>query len=238
MLTSFGFAFTNSRCILYIPLLRSVILLKSWTSTGFFSNSSGSSVTSSQFSPFTEMKVAFLFIYAGHHLNVRDWLVPVYGGNIIMRFNEGRHKWFVCLTNFIWRSTPNAKCQLTFLKTKLNINWHPHSLLKYHFNVTCLVERVISVSNMSDDVWFCSPQVTLHVKFQIVCVNWHAFCLVQVFVCVWMSKTRKFKSCTKSTWMESWLHTQTYDWHGGGLMHCKRTYWRFNCTTSYCNCTI
>jgi hypothetical protein len=39
----------------YIPLKWSVILLKSWTSTGYFSNSTGSSVTNCRFSPITDV---------------------------------------------------------------------------------------------------------------------------------------------------------------------------------------
>ena len=52
MLTSFLLFFMDSRYILYIPLKRSILLLKSWSSAGYFSNSTGSSVTSAQFSLF------------------------------------------------------------------------------------------------------------------------------------------------------------------------------------------
>ena len=41
----FRFLFTNLGCILYIPLGGSVVLLKSWTLTSHFSNSSSSFVT-------------------------------------------------------------------------------------------------------------------------------------------------------------------------------------------------
>ena len=51
MLASSGFAFVHLRYILSIPLKYSVILLKSPTSTGNFSNSTGSPVTKRQFSP-------------------------------------------------------------------------------------------------------------------------------------------------------------------------------------------
>jgi hypothetical protein len=51
MLWSFGFfSFCNLRYILQIPLKWSVVFLKSWTLTGCFSNSIGSSVTSGRFS--------------------------------------------------------------------------------------------------------------------------------------------------------------------------------------------
>ena len=49
MLTSSDFALFILRCILSIPLKGSVILLKSPTSTGCFSNSTGSSVTNRWF---------------------------------------------------------------------------------------------------------------------------------------------------------------------------------------------
>ena len=48
----FRFFFINLRYILWIPLKWWVIFLKSWTSTDYFSNSTGSSVTSGRFSPF------------------------------------------------------------------------------------------------------------------------------------------------------------------------------------------
>ena len=41
----------------------------------------------------------------------------------------------VCLTNFMWRATPNPKCHVTFSKTKLNVNWHLHFIPKYHLNI-------------------------------------------------------------------------------------------------------
>jgi hypothetical protein len=79
----------------------------------------------------------------------------------------------VCLTNFIWRLTSNPKCHVTFFKTKMNVNWHLHFLLKGHLNA-CLVVRVISRSKMSIDALLFSAQVTLHVKILIVHVNWRA----------------------------------------------------------------
>ena len=48
----FRFFFTNVRCIPWIPSKCSVIMLKSWTSTAYFSNSTGSFVTSGRCSPF------------------------------------------------------------------------------------------------------------------------------------------------------------------------------------------
>jgi hypothetical protein len=51
MLTSPGFAFIHSRYILQILLKQSVILLKSRTSTGYSSNSTGSSATNRRFLP-------------------------------------------------------------------------------------------------------------------------------------------------------------------------------------------
>jgi hypothetical protein len=39
----------------------------------------------------------------------------------------------VCVTNFIWHLTSNPKCSVTFLKTKMNVNWHLH----FSFIVSC-----------------------------------------------------------------------------------------------------
>ena len=68
----------------------------------------------------------------------------------------------VCLTNFSGRST--SMCHVTFLKTKMNVNWYLHILLKCHLNVTCLVVHVILISKVPVDVWFFFQQATLHVK--------------------------------------------------------------------------
>ena len=45
------FSFINLGYILFFPLHWSAIFLQSWTSTGYFSNSTGSSVTNCRFSP-------------------------------------------------------------------------------------------------------------------------------------------------------------------------------------------
>ena len=45
----------NLKYILYIPLKRSLISLKSWTSTGYLCNSTSSSVTSSWITPFIDL---------------------------------------------------------------------------------------------------------------------------------------------------------------------------------------
>ena len=47
-----GFSFTKLECVLYVPLNRLVIFLKSWISTSYFSYSTDSSVTCGRFSPF------------------------------------------------------------------------------------------------------------------------------------------------------------------------------------------
>ena len=52
----FRIVVTNLICMLQIPLKWLVIFLKSWTSTGHFSSWTGSSVTSSRFSPFIKIK--------------------------------------------------------------------------------------------------------------------------------------------------------------------------------------
>ena len=40
----------------------------------------------------------------------------------------------VYLRNFIWHSTSNPQCHVTFSKTKMNVNWHVHFILKCHLN--------------------------------------------------------------------------------------------------------
>ena len=52
--------YINLRYISWIPLKWSVILLKSWTSTTYFSNSTGSSVTNCRFSPIIAFKPSSL----------------------------------------------------------------------------------------------------------------------------------------------------------------------------------
>ena len=80
-----------------------------------------------------------------------------------------------CWTNFTWCSTSYPKCHTTFSKTKMNVDWHLHFLLKYHLHFTCLVACVIS---MSIDIWF--NFFLCHTTCQILncvchCVKLHAF---------------------------------------------------------------
>ena len=88
---------------------------------------------------------------------------------------------------YVWRisferSTLYPKCHVTFSKTKMNVDWHLHLLLKRHLNVTCLVMCVISISNVSIDVWFCF--FTNHIACQILsraCQSTHIFFLFFFF---------------------------------------------------------
>ena len=57
---------------------------------------------------------------------------------------------------YVWCSTSNPKCHVTFSGTEMNVNWHLHFLLRCHLNATCLVMRVISICTVSIDVWFFS----------------------------------------------------------------------------------
>ena len=52
----------------------------------------------------------------------------------LARINMYTHTQCLCLTNFIWRSTSNPKCHVTFLKAKMNVNWHLHFIPKCHLN--------------------------------------------------------------------------------------------------------
>ena len=51
----------------------------------------------------------------------------------------------VCLTNFIWRSISNPEYHMTFSKTKMNVNWHIHFILKCHlkFGLHNSLEKLI-----------------------------------------------------------------------------------------------
>ena len=77
---------------------------------------------------------------------IRHSLTNLHWNNLLMSLDKQRlnNDQCVCLTNSIWCSTSNPKCHVTFSKTKWNINWHLHFLLKYHLNITCLVARVTS----------------------------------------------------------------------------------------------
>ena len=96
----------------------------------------------------------------------------------------------VCLTYFIWRSTSNPKCHVTFPKTKMNVHWHLRFLLKCELNVTCLVVRVISISKVSIDVCLFLHESHCMSKSKL-CVSIDVqFIFLQVFTCQ-MSKTCK-----------------------------------------------
>ena len=59
-INTFRLLFINSWYILYIPPKQWAILLKSWTSTSYFSNSTGSSITNGRFSLFIAWKAGKL----------------------------------------------------------------------------------------------------------------------------------------------------------------------------------
>ena len=106
----------------------------------------------------------------------------------------------VCLINFIWRSTSNPKCHMMFSKTKRNVNWHLHCLLKCHLNVTCLIMRVISICKVSIDVWFFSFTSHIDMSKSKLCMPIDVqFIFVQFFVCQ-LSKTCK-KLVEKTHWL-------------------------------------
>ena len=105
------------------------------------------------------------------------------------------------IPNNVWQISFDIQLQIQsvtwrFQKHKRKVNQHLHSLLKCHLHVTCLGVRVISISNMSIDVWFFSSRVTLHVKLYIMRVNRRAFHFCASFACQ-MSNTH-----TDSQWRE------------------------------------
>ena len=71
--------------------------------------------------------------------------------------------------------TFNFKSKVSRLQKQNWLSIDSCIFFKCHLNVTCLVGRVIPISNVSIDMWFFSSQVTPHVKFYIVRVNWCAF---------------------------------------------------------------
>ena len=88
----------------------------------------------------------------------------------------------------------NPKCHMMFSKTKRNVNWHLHCLLKCHLNVTCLIMRVISICKVSIDVWFFSFTSHIDMSKSKLCMPIDVqFIFVQFFVCQ-LSKT-----CRKNT---------------------------------------
>ena len=87
-------------------------------------------------------------------------------------------------TNFIWRSTWNSKCHVTFSNTKMNINWHLHFLLKCHHNVTCLVVHDMSICKVSIDMCGFFPPKSHYMSKSKSCVSIAMqLIFVQVFEC-------------------------------------------------------
>lgn len=54
----------------------------------------------------------------------------------------------VCLTNVIWRSTSKPKSHVMFLKTKQNVNWHVHLILKCRLNFW-LHQKINNITNIN-----------------------------------------------------------------------------------------
>ena len=82
------FSFIKLGYILYTPLKWWVIFLQSWTSTGYFSNSTGSSVTSCRLSPI----IAHISYFS---------LLLLYFLSSACTESCFVHKWF-CEENFLW----------------------------------------------------------------------------------------------------------------------------------------
>ena len=109
---------------------------------------------------------------------------------------------------YVWQVSFDAQLQIQsvtwrFQKQKWIFNWHLHFLLKYHLNVTSLVVRVISISNVSIDVWglllhksHYMPNSKLCMSIDVLLFVFVCCVCVQVFACQ-MSETYKF--CVKST---------------------------------------
>ena len=87
-----------------------------------------------------------------------------------------------------------SKCHVTFLETKINVNWHLYSLLKCHMpSSTCHF-----IINVSIDVWFFLHKSYYMSNFEFCSSKWRFFFVcVQVFACQ-MSKTGK-NFCQKYT---------------------------------------
>ena len=97
----------------------------------------------------------------------------------------------VCLTNFIWHSTSNPKYHVTFSKTKKECQSTCTFSSKMSPQCPCLVVRVISISNVSIDMWFFLHKSHYMSNFKFVGVNWRAlhnlffsnFFSAEVFAC-------------------------------------------------------
>lgn len=78
----------------------------------------------------------------------------------------------MCMPNK-YHLTFNFKPKVSYdiFKNKNDVNGHLNFPVKCHLHVTCLALHVIAISNELIDVWFFPEQVTLHAKFQIVCIN-------------------------------------------------------------------
>ena len=110
----------------------------------------------------------------------------------LFKLPKNIHLQCVCLTNFIWRSTSNPKCHVTFSSTKMNVSWHLHFLLKCYMNATCLVVRVISISQVSIDVWI------FFFMSHTTCQNLNCVCqsTCNVFLCKFL-RVKCQKTCKK-----------------------------------------
>ena len=76
MLWSFGFSWIDARYSRWIPLQRLVLFPRSWTSTSYFSNSTGSCVTSGRFFPVIDFHPASEPSGGGHRCPIIHGLNP------------------------------------------------------------------------------------------------------------------------------------------------------------------
>ena len=104
----------------------------------------------------------------------------------------------LCLTNFFWRSISNPKCHVTFLKTKMNVNWHLHFIPKCHLNFglhNILGKLIFWIINMQS--WFVTKKKKY--KSSVSILRSHVFLqmLKMVAPCIRASRVAKFNLLRK-----------------------------------------
>jgi hypothetical protein len=66
----------------------------------------------------------------------------------------------VWLTKFIWCSTSNPKCHMTFSKTKINVNWHMYLSLNCCLNLSYTIFWIINTK-----FWFVTKELSVERKY-------------------------------------------------------------------------
>ena len=190
--------------------------------------------------PQNNNSICLLFIPLDWHLK---FLVEIYSGLFIW-FMVHPYSQCVYLAKLIWRST--FKSKVSRLQKQKWMSIDIYIFFKCHLIVTCLVVRVILISNVSIDIWFFLHK-SHHMSNSILCVSIavhffvHFFCVsnvknlqnLQKLCKIYTTGTIKEEALfIRALFTENDIHNITVHWQYWNYSPCSyHSYWHESLST-------